>query len=146
MNQIKRNLGPKYVWSLEIPLRACSVPVVLCVSPKTLQNPFPTCSWSDGSARDRHGPQVGAVRSRGEGRYLRGGSRRGVRGSVDGGVVLERQRWCCLPPSSPASPSRRQQPDKNTREWMCFTSTLARRVSAGFIRTKQAKTGQPNSP
>jgi hypothetical protein len=60
------------------------------------------------------GARLGAVRSRGEGRYLRGGSRRNIRGSV-GGMVLERRRRpsspACVALSSPAAQQKREGVD-----------------------------------
>jgi hypothetical protein len=59
------------------------------------------------------GARLGAVRSRGESRYLRGGSVGGLvlerRGSFSGGVVLER-RPASSSSLSPASPSRPRRP------------------------------------
>jgi hypothetical protein len=90
------------------------------------------------------GARLRAVRTRGEGRYLRGEAGAASSFSVGGGVILERRRRG-LPPSSQASPSGRQPPDRNARGGARFGSTPTRRVSAGFVGPKQAKTGLPNS-
>jgi hypothetical protein len=69
--------------------------------------------------------------------------------SGDGGF-FERRRRRRLPASSLRHPLvalvTSRQPPENARGVKRFSSTPARRVSAGFLGPKRAKTGLPNSP